>query len=86
MQHRFKRTNTVRKMDDIYDGLVYQKYVQDGQFLADANNVSFLWKTDGVPVFKSSKYFWPLYFVINELPIHKRWCKENVIIRQFMVC
>ena len=30
------------------------------------------------PEYKCS--IWPLYFVINELPIHKRWCKENVIL------
>jgi len=70
-QHRFKRTNTVGKMEDIYDGLVYQKYMQDGQFLADANNISFLWNTDGVPVKSSKCSIWPMYFVINELPIHK---------------
>jgi len=70
-QHRFKRTNTVGKMEDIYDGLVYQKHMQDGQFLADANNISFLWNTDGVPVKSSKCSIWPMYFVINELPIHK---------------
>jgi len=80
-QHRFNRTNSVENMEDIYDGLVYQKHMQEGQFLADGNNISFLWNTDGVPVFKSSKCsIWPLYFVINELPPHKRWNKENVIL------
>ena len=81
VQHRFNRINTVDSIEDIYDGLVYQEHMQDRQFLADANIISFLWNTDGVPVFKSSKCsIWLLYFVINELPIHKRWCKENVIL------
>ena len=49
--------------------------------MANKNNVSLLWNTDGASVFKSSSYsIWPLYFVINELPFHKRWCTHNVIL------
>jgi len=34
-----------------------------------------------MPVFKSSKFsIWPLYFVINELPISKQWLDENVVL------
>ena len=34
--------------------------------------MSLLWNTDGVPVFKSSKFsIWPLYFIINELPFER---------------
>lgn len=52
-----------------------------GSFLANKNNVLLLWNTDGASVFKSSNYsIWPLYFVINELPVHKRWCTHNVIL------
>lgn len=37
------------------------------------HNVSLLWNTDGVPVFKSSKFsIWPLCFIINELPFGER--------------
>lgn len=44
------------------------------------DNLSLLWNTDGVPVFKSSKFsIWPLYFVINELPFSERTKRENVL-------
>ena len=37
--------------------------------------------TDGIPVFKSSKFsVWPLYLVINELPLNKCLCSSNVIL------
>jgi hypothetical protein len=42
-----------------------------GGHLSEDNpyNVSFTWNTDGIPVFKSSKFsLWPFYLVINELP------------------
>ncbi|XP_063425300.1 uncharacterized protein LOC134708578 [Mytilus trossulus] len=45
------------------------------------NNISFTWNTDGIPVFKSSKFsLWPFYLVINELPYKQRMMKENMIL------
>ena len=82
LKHRFHRTKKGKNnIEDIYDGLRYQKHMQKGCFLANKNNISLLWNTNGASVFKSSNYsIWPLYFVINELPIHKRWNKHNVIL------
>ena len=55
--------------------------MQPCKFLSNRNNISLLWNTDGVPVFKSSKYsIWPLYFIVNKLPIHKRWNRDNMIL------
>lgn len=57
---------------DIYDGEVYQNQMSAG-FLADKRNISVIFNTDGVPVFKSSGFsFWPLYLFINELPYKTR--------------
>ena len=68
-------------IEDIYDGPRYQSYMQPGKFLSQHNNISFIWNTDCIPVFKSSKYsIWPLYFAISELPSHKRWHSDNVIL------
>ena len=82
LQYRFNRTKQDKNnFEDIYDGVMYQKHMKKGSFLANKNNISLLWNTDGASVFKSSNYsIWPLYFVINELPVHKRWCKHNVIL------
>ena len=43
-------------------------------------NVSFTWNTDGVPIFKSSKFsIWSFYFVIKVLPYKHRMRKENLL-------
>ena len=82
LKHHFNRIKKEKNnIEDIYDGLRYQKHMQKGCFLANRNNISLLWNTDGASVFKSSNYsIWPLYFAINELPVHKRWYKHNVIL------
>ena len=55
--------------------------MQPGGFLSGQKNISLTWNTDGIPVFKSSKYsIWPLYFAINELAPQKRWCSDNVML------
>ena len=80
LQYRFNHKNA-EKLSDIYDGTTYQKLMQSKKFLSFPGNISFTWNTDGIPVFKSSKYcIWPLYFAINELPIHRRWCSENLLL------
>ena len=58
--------------EDIYDGSVYRKKVADG-FLSDARNISFMWNTDRVQIFKSAKFnIWPFYLVCNELSYAQR--------------
>ena len=80
LQHRFNRKNA-EKLSDVYDGTTYRKLMKPKKFLSFPGNISFTWNTDGIPVFKSSKYcIWPLYFAINELPIHKRWCGDNLLL------
>ena len=69
LQSRFNhaRDNTIR---DIFDGREYRKHVQSG-FLSEQNkaNVSLTLNTDGVEIYKSSKYsLWPIWLQINELP------------------
>ncbi|KAJ8671106.1 hypothetical protein QAD02_002365 [Eretmocerus hayati] len=50
-------------------------------FLANPDNLSFMWNTDGFPLFKSSKIsIWPFFLVINELPYHLRYKKENMLL------
>ena len=73
LQRRFGRddNDTIR---DIFDGQEYKKLVYSG-FLSQANraNVSFTLNTDGVDVYRSSKYsIWPIWLQINELPPAQR--------------
>jgi len=42
-------------------------------FLSNQSNISFILNTDGVPVFRSSFSFWPIYLIINELPYKMRY-------------
>ena len=63
----------------MYDGRIYKKLVQKG-ILQSENNFSFIFNTDGVPIFKLSKVsIWPIYLIINELPYKKRMATENML-------
>ncbi|XP_044582705.1 uncharacterized protein LOC123263800 [Cotesia glomerata] len=67
-------------IDDVYKGSLYQKFIEIG-FLADRNNISLTWYTDGIPVYKSSKVsMWPVYLSINELPFAERTKRENELL------
>ena len=80
LQHRFyRKKQALENIEDIYDGGLYRSLVSKG-ILSSGNNISFIFNTDGVPVFKSSKVsIWPLYLIINELPYNKRFTRENML-------
>ena len=82
LNYRFNRKKKSScNIEDIYDGFKYKNFMQPGEFLSCHDNISFTWNTDGIPVFKSSKFtIWPLYLAINELPMCKRWRDDNVIL------
>jgi len=53
LQHRFNRKKQAQEnIEDIYDGRLYRSLVRKG-ILSSGNNISFIFNTDGVPVFKS---------------------------------
>ena len=81
LQHRFKRKKiNENNLEDIYDGKIYKDMFENDGPLSNPNNISFTWNTDGIPVFKSSKFsLWPMYLIINELDIKYRSRKENMI-------
>ena len=74
LQHHFERRKLVdENIEDVYDGTLYKDHFLPGGFLAQQLNMSFKLNTDGVAVFKSSKFgVWPLFLSINELPPHLR--------------
>ena len=66
---------------DIDDGKLYKKLLRHPEVLSSPQNISFTWNTNGVPVFKSSNFLlWPLYLVVNELPLKKCFSKDNMIL------
>ena len=78
--YRFNRNRTNNDLGDIHDGALYRKHWESG-FLKDYRNISFLYNTDGVPIFKSSKYsLWPLFLAINELPYSQRFRRNNMLL------
>lgn len=80
--HRFQhiQNNQSNFLKDVYDGQLYRDLFENG-VLKDKNNLSFSMNTDGVPLFKSSKVsMWPVYMLINELPIAKRKHRQNSLL------
>lgn len=64
-------------IEDIQDELLYRKHFGSDRFFKGASDekkkseihISFQINTDGVALFRSSKYsIWPVYLVVNELP------------------
>lgn len=79
LSHHLSR-NTSDTISDIYDGNLYKEFCKSHDSCSSEFNISFMWYTDVVPLFKSSKVsMWPLFFVINELPYEKRFLKENMV-------
>lgn len=73
IQKQYQRRGT-GSITDVINGKKYLCQCADGGFLADPNNLSLIFNTDGVPLFKSSKQkIWPVYLAINELPPKQRY-------------
>ncbi|XP_051155210.1 uncharacterized protein LOC127277859 [Leptopilina boulardi] len=64
---------------NIYDGKLYRRFVKS--LNSDDHNryVTAVFNTDGAPLFESSTFsIWPIYIMLNELPIHVR--TNNLIV------
>ena len=66
LKERLLHPNLTDNICDVYDGVQYRKWKT---FLDNPTNISLLLNTDGVAIFRSSKFsIWPVWIVINELP------------------
>lgn len=82
-QYRGRHKQSRDAIEDIYDGALYKAHVEKNNSEANIFTLSFMWYSDGAPIFKSRKYsLWPLYFIINELPYAERIKKENVLVAE----
>lgn len=81
LQFRFNHQKKYSdNIEDIHDGCIYKKHFKNYGFLSNTDNISFLWNTDEVPLFKSSKIsIWSIFLVINELEPKHRYKSENML-------
>ncbi|XP_044005551.1 uncharacterized protein LOC122850475 [Aphidius gifuensis] len=67
--------------EDIYDGSSWKKLNLELGYFNKPFDLSLTWNTDGISLFKSSKFsIWPLFLQINELPFIDRCKQENIIL------
>ncbi len=78
-----KHNNNTSKLIDIRDGRIYKKLInsEHGNEFKNQTAFSFILNTDGISPMKKSKLtIWPVFLVINELPIESRFCIDNIIL------
>jgi hypothetical protein len=67
-------------LTDIRDGSIYKEFSNAEEVKAQ-KAFSLLINTDGISIAKNSKLTcWPIFFVINELPIEHRFSIDNIIL------
>lgn len=82
LKHRFSRNKEKKEnIEDIYDSQQYKDLSKNDGPLSKPYNLSFVFNTDGVPIFKSSKTsIWPIFLLINELPYKMRKSRKYMIL------
>ena len=66
-------------LKDISDGTIYSNFINS--FSNSDHIYSFTINTDGVSLAdKSNLSIWPIFLIINELPIEERFFIDNIII------
>lgn len=78
-----KHKNNTTALNDIRDGRLYKKLLDSvhGNDFRNQKAFSFLLNTDGIsPMDRSKLTIWPVFLVINELPIESRFCIDNIIL------
>lgn len=74
-----ERVHEKGQINDIYDGKLYRKFVDNLPDLNKNKYVTATINTDGAPVFKSSKFsINPIYIMLNELPVQSRFTNTIV--------
>ena len=76
-----------KDIEDIYDGEIYKElFASDIGYLFERNEAfSFSINTDGVSICDLSNItMWPIFLVINEIPLEKRFCLDNIIVAGFL--
>ena len=73
---RLHDISTSQLYNDICGGVLYKELVSSYSCKL-RHFVTLTFNTDGILVFKSSKYaFWPMYLTVNELPYKMRFAVD----------
>ena len=94
MQWNFGENSAIRKntsIRDIVDGTVYKRYKESGGFLTKEDNLTSLFDTDGIPLYKSSKVnAWSVFLAIlgtfcspSRRYLHTTWRQYNTRLTSF---
>lgn len=68
-----ERAHETGYISDVYDGKKYREFLSNLPEVDKFNYATAMMNTDGAPKFKSSKVsIWPIYLIINELPVQVR--------------
>ena len=71
---RKRKVCQLQALSDLSNGRVCKALASKDGLLANERSLSFTLNTDGVVVFKSTKYsIWPVLLMINELPFSERY-------------
>lgn len=82
LYRKSRKKNCHQNTEDIFDGAFYKNQFDSAGYFhgteagrtANEIHLSLTINTDGVSIFHSSNFGpWPIYFVINELPLKKRY-------------
>ena len=66
-------------ISDVFDGELYKSFQSSNS--SRETVLSFTLNSDGVQFGSSSSLsLWPVYLVINEIPLHQRFAFENIIV------
>ena len=77
------KESNINELNDVYDGNIYKELLssENGALFKEGKAFSFLMNSDDISISnKSDLTIWPVYLIINELPIEKRFTIDNVII------
>jgi hypothetical protein len=79
-------SNANADIEDVQDGSIYKElFSSEHAYWFNKNEAfTFSFNTDGIsPCEKSNTTIWPIFIVINEIPVEKRFCLDNIIIAGF---
>ncbi len=69
INYKQQRAECDHVISDLYDGEMYKNSSRPGGVLSHPNNLSYIFNSDGSPIYKSSKFsIWPIQLHLNELP------------------